>query len=365
MKLKIKKLISLPNGIREFYIYQLSTYRKYIGNICFILGLLNTSLLIPDLILVDGTAKKWIIVLSRVVFSSLIFLFAYKIRKIHNLTVLFRFESALELLAILEFLLIFDFYNQPDFMIQTMGMIIINIIVFLIPNRWMNMLIISVSGTSLFLLDAWMMKPFKAEELLAGVVYLALVIFLCSIFALELNQYQFREFVSKKELIELSSTDPLTHAWNRNRLLDEFSRFQTYCNKRYSHITLALFDIDRFKEINDKNGHSVADTVLVEMVKLINGSLRRTDFLIRWGGDEFILLFPDTSLQDAVIIIERIRKLIENDEFVHAVKITCSFGAAEQMENFNLDVLIHQADDLMYEAKRLGGNHVSYHVLNA
>lgn len=223
----IKKRTGLSNDMEEFYLYQLSIYHKYIGKISLVLGLFNSLLLIPDLILVNSASKKVGIILFRAVFSILLFWLFFYIDKIKKMTVLFRIVSTFELLAILEFLLVLNFYTQPNFMIQAMGMIIIDIAVFLIPNRWSNMLAISILGTSGFLMIVFFMKYSKREEFLAGTVYLSLVIVLCSVFAFAIHKYQFGEFISKKELIHLSSTDPLTQAWNRKRLFDEFNTVKT------------------------------------------------------------------------------------------------------------------------------------------
>ncbi len=358
---KIKNYICLSDLRCAYYDYQLTAYHKYIGRVAFAFGVFNIILLIPDLIFVHGVSKKLAIIVFRTVFSGLLFLLSLKSKKIKEMLVFFRIGTAFELFAIVEFLFVLNLYDQPSFMIQSMGILIINIAVFLIPNRWLHMLGVSVLGTAGFLLySLFAIKPLNHQEFLASTVYCSLAIFLCLLFALEMDKHQFNEFVAKKKLIDLCATDQLTQAWNRNKLFDEFNKLQKYYRESRLPLTLALLDIDKFKAINDENGHSVADAVLVELVKLINCNLRSTDILIRWGGDEFILLFPNTHLSDAAIIIERIRKIIEKSIFADFIKITCSFGVVEKTNDFDPDIMIDQADNLMYKAKQLGGNHVLY-----
>ena len=252
-------------------------------------------------------------------------------------------------------------YDPPNFMIQTMGLLIINIAVFLVPNRWFYMLFISIGGTAgFFIYSLLIIKDLDMIEFWAGVVYLLVAISLCALFAYNADKHQFREFTVKEELVYLNSTDQLTKAWNRSKLFDEFNAWQNDCNKLDCPISLALLDLDKFKDINDTHGHSLADSLLVDLVALINSHLRSTDVLVRWGGDEFILLLPNTYLNDAAIILERIRKIIEGSSFSAAMNITCSFGVVERKENSDLDTMIERADHFMYAAKRRGGNCVLF-----
>ncbi len=358
---KLKENFCISQQRREFFDCQLNIYRKYIGMATLVMGIFNLALLIPDLSSTISIQKKLVVIIFRIIFSSMLFFLSAKNKSIIKMTVFFLIGTAFEILAIVEFLLVLNLYNEPNYFIQAMGMIILNIIVFLIPNKLLNMFCVSIIGTAGFLINSLLViKPFKYEEFLAGAVYLLITILLCSLFAIEIDKHQFNEFVVKKELVYLSSTDNLTNTWNRNKLLDEFDKLKEQHYKLHSPISLVLIDVDEFKSINDKNGHTAADVALVEIVKLINCHIRNTDMLVRWGGDEFILLLPNTNLNDAIIILERIRSAIQKFIFTSVIRITCSFGVVESKDDFDLDVMIKQADNLMYEAKKLGGNHVIY-----
>lgn len=358
---KLRKNIHLTDEMREFYNYQLQNYYKYITVILFVFGLFNLLLLIPDLLIVSPVFNKQIIFLCRTVLSGMFFFLSGKIRKVSDIIILYRIETIFEALSVLEFLVVLSLYDRPDFLIQTLGMVIIDIAVFLVPNRLLNMLLTSILGTSSFLVYSYLsVKIPENHEFLAGAVYLYLVIFLCSLFAIEILKYQYNEFVSKKQLIQAGSTDPLTQAWNRKKLYDVFDTLKGAEPRCQMPISLALLDIDKFKAVNDKYGHSAADSVLIGMVRLICSRLRSGDTLIRWGGDEFILLFPNTGLNDAAFIVENLREAIESGSFENSLRITCSFGLTEQSQNYDLDAMIRKADGLMYRAKGLGGNHVAF-----
>jgi len=123
-----------------------------------------------------------------------------------------------------------------------------------------------------------------------------------------------------------------------------------------------MYDIDRFKKINDEFGHNSGDIVLKELTKLVKGNIRETDYLFRWGGEEFIIILFQTKLSEAVEVAEKLRKIIENFHFsVEGLnKVTVSFGVTEYKTGQSVDDLVNNADQLLYEAKRAGRNQVKF-----
>jgi diguanylate cyclase (GGDEF)-like protein len=170
--------------------------------------------------------------------------------------------------------------------------------------------------------------------------------------------------VMQKNIIEVK-IDPLTGLLNR-RAMDEILEH----NLRISVIaeepfTIAMADIDNFKKVNDKFGHLVGDCVLKHVAKRIKENLRKSDFVFRYGGEEFLILLPSTKKSDAVNVLEKIRKDIENFPIKcdkHTVKITVSIGVSSVVpdENTNLLDIIKDADIKLYEAKKTGKNKVVY-----
>ena len=344
---------------QAYFNYQLASWRKYIYRSCLVLGAFNEALLIPDLMLIGDGAGRALVVVFRTLFTALLVLFSLFSRRIRAGRSFFRLMTGLEFLAVVIFLFVLTRYEKPDFMIQAAGLYIMILIVFLFPNRYWSMLAVSLFGIAgFYFLFCFVIGGVGVNELTASLVYFAATLYVCSIYAVGQDRRQYREFLSKIQLMRMNYTDPLTKASSRNRLFSEFARWQRSCLRHRKPLSLALFDIDRFKSVNDRYGHVLADDVLVELVGLIRPHLRGTDLLVRWGGDEFVILFPDTDPGDAARILERIRGAGGRHLFAQRIPVTCSFGVAGMEEASTLDSMIRKADDLMYQGKKLGGNRV-------
>lgn len=162
----------------------------------------------------------------------------------------------------------------------------------------------------------------------------------------------------RKKVEELSIKDQLTGLYNR-RKVDEVLMYELDRSKRYSSsLSLLLVDIDHFKKVNDNFGHSVGDSVLKEFAKILLEDKRSTDFIGRWGGEEFVIILPNTTIENAVLIGERVRKTTEKKEFSTVKKVTVSVGITTYEEEDSLDSLFDKADNALYRAKRGGRNRV-------
>ena len=160
----------------------------------------------------------------------------------------------------------------------------------------------------------------------------------------------------------LSITDELTKLYTRRHLKSVLNQ-EYERSKRYGTIlSVAMIDIDDFKKINDEYGHLAGDYVLKEISKILVNTLRKTDFVYRYGGEEICILMPETTLDKAIIPLERLRKTIENRIFVFEkdkIRVTVSIGASTyKKETQSADELIEKADSALYKAKRIGKNKV-------
>lgn len=163
-----------------------------------------------------------------------------------------------------------------------------------------------------------------------------------------------------EELKKLSITDKLTGLFNRNKL-DEVLEHEHYRASRYgSRYSLIMIDIDFFKSVNDTFGHLTGDTVLVEISAILKDSIRKVDTVGRWGGEEFIIVCPETSLEGAVAIAEKIREKVAGKVLKVVEHKTVSLGAASYKKGETLDDIIKRADDSLYRAKKNGRNRVEY-----
>lgn len=162
-----------------------------------------------------------------------------------------------------------------------------------------------------------------------------------------------------KELVKINQHDELTGAFNRSHLNQVLSE-RVYNMQRYNEkFSLALLDIDDFKKINDTFGHLVGDSVLIELVKLINSNIRKTDCFGRWGGEEFIIIVPFVkTAQDTQYFLEKLRELIANHVFTDIGHCTCSIGVAHSIATDNMVSIVRNADEALYFAKTNGKNRV-------
>ncbi len=162
-----------------------------------------------------------------------------------------------------------------------------------------------------------------------------------------------------EELERLSTTDRLTGVWNRlqmDRMLDaEMSRSA----RHHQPVSLILLDVDHFKGINDSNGHAVGDQVLRELGERLAGGLRILDSLFRWGGEEFVVLAPETTFGGAEVLAERLRARVEAEPFADAGRVTVSLGVAEHLSGESRDDWFERVDRAMYRAKLGGRNRVA------
>ncbi|WP_368029384.1 transporter substrate-binding domain-containing protein [Arcobacter sp. s6] len=185
------------------------------------------------------------------------------------------------------------------------------------------------------------------------------VIVIIIIFVLILTALIYRSNIKlsalNKELEKLSQTDKLTSLYNRVKL-DSILEKEIKYKKRYeTSLSLIITDIDFFKNINDTYGHIVGDIVLKEFADILSKNIRETDYVGRWGGEEFLLIFPQTKDSDAHIITENLRKIIEEHNFYKDIKLTASFGIYE-CKNQNPTKCLSKADKALYEAKKSNRN---------
>ncbi len=169
--------------------------------------------------------------------------------------------------------------------------------------------------------------------------------------------------LTNQALADLAARDPLTGLYNR-RKLDENFRLEVERAGRYGRpFSAILFDIDHFKTVNDRYGHSAGDDVLVQMSAWLQAALRTTDIPGRWGGDEFLVLCPETGLDTALQLADRLRHDYEGYDFPGAVRLTASFGVAAHRSGRTDSDILQSADAALYRAKQGGRNRVEKEAL--
>lgn len=167
--------------------------------------------------------------------------------------------------------------------------------------------------------------------------------------------------LANTNLAHLARRDPLTNLYNRRVLEEVMSKESTRSERTKRGFGIAIADIDDFKKINDTYGHDCGDKVLVELSKIFLAGIRSTDTMGRWGGEEFLFVFTETSCQGALIVIERIRQKIEQTPILCEAKdinVTITMGLSYHQGEMNCKEMIAEADKAMYRGKRAGKNKV-------
>ncbi len=175
--------------------------------------------------------------------------------------------------------------------------------------------------------------------------------------------YRDRLLQSKDELEKLSHTDELTQIPNRRSLMEQLAQELFHHNRRKRPMALAVIDLDHFKEVNDRYGHQTGDQALFEVARTISDSCRNYDIIGRYGGEEFVIMLPDSKREQALATCERVRQRVENNKFCHsrqAMRLTISIGLAckDAQEKIEVEDLFQRADAALYRAKENGRNRV-------
>ena len=208
--------------------------------------------------------------------------------------------------------------------------------------------------------DDFITKPFNKHELLVRVKSLLRIKKLHDQLQEKVDQLE----QAKERLRELAITDGLTGLYNHRYFKQFLAKEIIRANRHTTKVSLAMIDIDHFKIYNDTHGHLAGDKVLQQIAKLMDKNLRSIDLAARYGGEEFVIVLPQTNLNAAKIVAQKLQNIVENSQFEKEEtqpngKITISVGIATFPENSkDMEGLIHCADQRLYKAKALGRNMV-------
>ncbi len=163
----------------------------------------------------------------------------------------------------------------------------------------------------------------------------------------------------KERAQNISLTDALTRLPNR-RYIDKKVKMELDRLKKYKEdLHIAILDIDHFKKVNDTYGHKTGDLVLRKIANILDNSLKSTDFIGRYGGEEFLIILPHTSRKNSSIALERMRKMIEGSKLIEK-KVTVSMGVAKTLTGDDPEKIFKRADKALYKAKNSGRNRVIF-----
>lgn len=289
------------------------------------------------------------------------------------------------ILEVVGFVLFFIIYFvRPDIVTWNIGVTVILLIslYIFIPNRVIHSNLVAVFGIVGTLYCLWLRDA--AEATLVGLFFILSLPTIIGYFAavrlnlgqrqqyalfmetVQVNQSLQAEIRRREELeVELklqATTDPLTGLLNRREYETLFRREQERMRRHAGKFSLCVTDLDHFKKINDDHGHDVGDQILKHISDLFVDTLRHTDIVGRFGGEEFILLLPDTDLDSALMMINRLRETLQNSPLEagdNAIRITATFAVTEVSgEDATIEDVIRRADKALYQGKEAGRNQV-------
>ena len=211
----------------------------------------------------------------------------------------------------------------------------------------------------------WTLVPTRSIDRMVDLISVTIVIGMATWLNERTKARAMNHLESARTLLNhLATVDPLTNAFNRRYFFDRAQVELEIARLRKNRTSLLLLDIDHFKKINDTYGHTIGDQILIGMVVLCQGNLREIDTLARLGGEEFIILLPETDLDEARHIAERLRTTLEHTAIqtdAGPLYVTISIGALSHPitdDDLPVHKLVQQADQAMYLAKRSGRNRV-------
>ena len=321
------------------------------------LGFFYVLFLIPDSMFLKNTEAFKYIVVDRLIFFSLIVLFYFQLNKSTTFKFYYKWLTVCEFLLTIFFIVIIVCYKNGDFLIQTYGVIVILLIIFVIPNKWLNSLIASLAiSIVFFIVSAIIFKDVPYRQYYAAVVYTLAALILCSIYSYAINRYKRINYYNSKELIRISSTDSLTGVYNRTYFDKVLPEYIQKAEKENSPLSLIIFDFDDFKKVNDEYGHLIGDRILSESSRIISKVIPERYVFSRWGGEEFCIILPNTPIEDAYEFAKKLLDIIKGNDFSPAKDVTCSFGVTSLIEGDTINSLVNRADESLYAAKFQGKN---------
>lgn len=205
---------------------------------------------------------------------------------------------------------------------------------------------------------AYLISYEKSEEINTIANDALVLLMISTIILLILSTLIFIVLQKISKITEIATYDSLTGAYNRSTLNELLEYELERIKRKNKSLSIIFLDIDNFKSINDKYGHEKGDYVLKKVVELMGQKLRKSDRLGRWGGEEFLIMLPETNRDEAVFVAEKLREVISMGDYKISSTVTCSFGVATYADDENLHSMIARADSYLYKAKKEGKNRV-------
>jgi len=328
--------------------------------IIMIVAFMNFLFILPDYFTLANTELFVKVIFYRCVFFIGFLIFYRWFDYSDNYADYFKGLTLMELFAISSFLHIYWIYQPVNFLIQTMGLFLTMVVLVTIHNRWIYVLIVNIFMMTGFLAITLIgEKEPDVSIVLAVAIYGVLMASFLLFRDYEINVYKRRQYESRMALKKVSITDSLTGALNRGAFENELEKALERWQRHGNIFSIVMFDVDDFKTVNDTHGHMEGDRVLKELSEMVIKETRKIDVFARWGGEEFVMILPETDTDTTLKFVERIRIKIKENSFGKS-NITCSFGVTQIRENDTGESIFSRMDNYLYLCKRRGKDMV-YH----
>mgnify|MGYP000924664230 CR=1 FL=1 len=342
-----------PQLEEEYFNTEVKSALSYFMATVIALGVLYFLFIIPDAYNLADRRLVTYVFINRAAFLLLIVAFCFFLQKVRRYKYAAYLITIYMFLFVLSYLHIISLYPEPNYLIKCFDIIVITLGFFLVPNLWRLKVVAALFLAVAFLVFAYYRMDVSGWAFAAGAVYIFIVMLMSAVWSYRVEYYRRRHFADMRQLQHVVVTDSLTGAYNRGKFITEMEKNLTAHKKGQVDFSLILFDIDDFKAVNDRYGHLTGDKVLKEFVRVIKENIRATDVLVRWGGEEFVLLLPGTSNTQAVEVAKKIQILISKHDFGIPETITCSYGIVSAEEGTTTEALFAKVDSMMYRAKKL------------
>jgi diguanylate cyclase (GGDEF)-like protein len=332
--------------------------RAHVRVLVTLLAILLVTVLAAELMFVTAASHHWIGLVLRLLYLSAAVLTVMRVCSLSDFAPLASTVTSFEVLSLIVWLyLSYLSRNAYHPLVLQTGTLSLALLVLLIPNRWLHTVILSAAASlTALLLAPWASDPATRLNLLVFMLFQTGALLAAAMLTRRSDTDHRAQYLRQEKLLRVSLTDPLTGIANRGRFNEALQDWVRCAHQYHVALSLVLFDFDDFKAVNDTYGHLIGDQVILQTVNLVDDAIRRRDIFARWGGEEFTLLFPDTRLEDAVEIVERLRQTVESHKYPRCGQVTASFGVVQYRPGESPEAFMDRADRLLYRAKADGKN---------
>ncbi len=344
---------------RAYLVHEYGRVGKYLRIFLAAGAFLYFAFIIPDYLTLERGASLYAVLALRALFVLVTLVTLSALNNEKNLPRMHWWMSAYTVLNSLNFVGILWLYRSENHYLQAFSVILVVLAIFLIPNRW----VLSTAAAALVIASYVALLAAHAANLtgmesVAVALYLFITVAIGAFSSLRRDYSMRIQYLATRDLERMTVTDALTGIANRKRFDEDLSRWIMLAFRYHGPFSLVLLDLDDFKTVNDRFGHYAGDAVLTGISMLVTTMIREMDLFARWGGEEFVLLLPQTEREHAAVLADRIRARIAEHQFPGIGRVTCSFGVTEYIPEDSVESIFIRVDGLMYRAKSQGKNRV-------